>query len=391
MEWFSLISIFVVSTVLSSLLIPVMKKVAFRYNVLDHPGYHKTHTNVYPLLGGGAIFGSFLTIILAGVGFLGLAKLGLLSVFPELQQHLLIQFPIFVAALSRLLGLLVGGSLIFMLGLMDDIRGVGFSYKIKFAVQIVAAVILVFGGIRLEFLPYDFLNWLVTILWVVGITNSFNLLDNMDGLSGGVALVISIILGILTIQQEQYFSALLLLTLAGSLIGFLRYNFSPSSIFMGDAGSLFIGYTLAALTVSNSYVTTRSISQLPIVVPILVLGVPLFDTFSVMVIRWKEHRPLFVGDNSHFSHRLVELGMSVRQAVIFIYLVTLCVGVSAILIPELNIFGSIIVLVQEGLVFGLITLLMIKGKHLHLLHRTVKQELEKIQTANGDKKKVAVK
>jgi UDP-GlcNAc:undecaprenyl-phosphate GlcNAc-1-phosphate transferase len=213
----------------------------------------------------------------------------------------------------------------------------------------------------------------------------------MDGLSGGVALVISIILGILTIQQEQYFSALLLLTLAGSLIGFLRYNFSPSSIFMGDAGSLFIGYTLAALTVSNSYITTRSVSQLPIVVPILVLGVPLFDTFSVMIIRWKEHRPLFVGDNSHFSHRLVELGMSVRQAVIFIYLVTLCVGVSAILIPELNILGSIIVLMQEALVFGLITLLMIKGKHLHLLHRTVKQELENIQTMNGEKEKVAVK
>ena len=391
MEWFSLISIFVVSTVLSSLLIPIMKKVAFRYNVLDHPGYHKTHTNVHPLLGGGAIFGSFIAVILAGIGFLGFAKLGALSTFPELQRSLLYQFPIFVTALPRLLGLLVGGSLIFMLGLMDDIRGVGFSYKIKFAVQFVAAVILVLGGIRLEFLPYGFLNWLVTILWIVGITNSFNLLDNMDGLSGGVALVISIILGILTIQQEQYFSTLLLLTLAGSLIGFLRYNFSPSSIFMGDAGSLFIGYTLAALTVSNSYITTRSVSQLPIVVPILVLGVPLFDTFSVMIIRWKEHRPLFVGDNSHFSHRLVELGMSVRQAVIFIYLVTLCVGVSAILIPELNILGSIIVLMQEALVFGLITLLMIKGRHLHLLHHTVKQELEKIQTVNGDKKKVAVK
>jgi UDP-GlcNAc:undecaprenyl-phosphate GlcNAc-1-phosphate transferase len=218
------------------------------------------------------------------------------------------------------------------------------------------------------------------MFWIVGITNSFNLLDNMDGLSSGIAVIISLILGVLTIQQGQYFSALLLLTLAGSILGFLRYNFNPSSIFMGDAGSLFIGYMLAALTVSTSYVTTRSMSQLPVLIPVLVLGVPLFDTFSVMIIRWKEKRPLFVGDKCHFSHRLVELGMSVRQAVVFIYLVTLCVGVSAILIPELPLFGSIIVLVQGALVFSLITLLMIKGKHLKRLHHAVTQDLEQMQT-----------
>jgi len=391
MEWFSLISVFVISTVLSYILVPIMKRLAFRYDVLDHPGHHKTHDKVRPYLGGGAIYAAFMIVILAGVAVMGTLKGGGLSVFPKLQHELLNQMPIFMAALPKLAGLLAGGTLLFVLGLMDDIRGVGFSYRIKFALQVIAAMFLVLSGIRVEFLPYDFLNWLVTILWVVGITNAFNLLDNMDGLSSGVAVIISIILGILTIQQGQYFSALILLTLAGSLIGFLRYNFSPSSIFMGDAGSLFIGYTLAALTVSNSYVTTRSISQLPVVVPVLILGVPLFDTFSVIVIRWREHRPLFVGDTSHFSHRLVELGMSVRQAVVFIYLVTVCIGVSAILIPELNLLGSIIVLIQEGLVFGLITLLMIRGKHLHLLHRAVKQELEKIQTVNNDKKKVAVR
>jgi UDP-GlcNAc:undecaprenyl-phosphate GlcNAc-1-phosphate transferase len=202
----------------------------------------------------------------------------------------------------------------------------------------------------------------------------------MDGLCGGIALISSVILGVLTIQQGQYFSALLFLTLAGSLLGFLRYNFNPSSIFMGDAGALFIGYILAALTVSNSYITTRSVSQLPVVVPVLVLGVPLFDTFSVMVIRWKEGRSFFVGDNSHFSHRLVELGMSTKQAVTFIYLVTICIGVSAILIPELNLFGSVIVLIQEGLVFALITLLMIKGKHLKRLHHAVSLDLEHLRT-----------
>lgn len=392
MNWFSLVSVFVGATGLSLCLVPVMKRIAFRFDVLDYPGHHKKHKEVRPYLGGGAIWGTFMAVVLSGIIFMGLLKTGIrLPVLSELQTELLRQIPVFTAALPRLLALLLGGTLMFLLGLTDDIRGVGFSYKIKFVIQIFAAAILVVSGIRLEFLPFPALNVLVTILWIVGITNSFNLLDNMDGLSGGVACVISVILGVLTIQQGQYFSALLLLTLAGGLIGFLRYNFHPASIFMGDAGALFIGYILAALTVSNSYITARSVSQLPIVVPILVLGVPLFDVFSVIVIRWKEGRSLFVGDNSHFSHRLIELGMSVRQTSIFIYLVTLCVGVSAILIPELNILGSLIVLIQEGLVFGLITLLMMKGKHLKILHHNVSNDLEQLRNLNKSNGEILTK
>ena len=391
MEWFLLSGVFVGAILLSSLLVPVMMKLAFRYDILDHPGHHKTHKNVHPLLGGGAIYATFMSIILLGLGGLGLFQLGMFPAIPELETHILNQMPTVISALPRLIGLLIGATLMFVLGLVDDMRGVGFSYKLKFVVQGIAAIILIVSGIRLEFLPHPVLNIFVTLLWLVGITNSFNLLDNMDGLSSGVSVIISLILSALTIQQGQYFSALILLTLAGGALGFLFYNFHPSKIFMGDAGSLFIGFMLAALTVSNSYVTTRSVSILPVIVPILVLGVPLFDTFSVMVIRWKEHRPLFVGDNSHFSHRLVKLGMSIRQAVIFIYLVTLCVGISAILLPELNTFQSLIVLCQEGLVFGLITLLMIKGKHLRLLHQAVKQDLEKVRTLNSNNGKMAIK
>ncbi len=368
-----------------------MIKLAFRFDVLDHPGHHKTHVNVHPLLGGGAIFMTFMTVVFTGVILLGMAKSGSLSMFPDIQRHLLSQSSVFIRALPRLIGLLVGATLMFTLGLIDDIRGVGFSYKWKFVVQIAAAGVLVWSGTRLEFLPHPILNITVTMLWLVGITNSFNLLDNMDGLSSGVATIISLILGILTVQQGQYFSALIFFTLAGSMLGFLFYNFQPSRIFMGDAGSLFIGFMLAALTVSNSYITSRSVTRLPIVVPILVLGVPLFDTFSVMVIRWKERRPLFVGDKCHFSHRLVELGMSTRQAVVFIYLVTLCIGGSAILIPELDSFESVIVLIQEALIFGLITLLMIKGKRLKLLHETLKEDLDKIRAVSGSNGKVVLK
>ncbi len=127
------------------------------------------------------------------------------------------------------------------------------------------------------------------------------------------------------------------------------------------------------------------------VVPVLVLGVPLFDTFSVILIRWREKRPLFVGDNSHFSHRLVKLGMSTRQAVVFIYLATLCVGISAILIPDLNLFESVIVVIQEGLIFSLITLLMLKGKEIQVLHHALKQDLEKLRETGGNNGKVHIK
>ncbi|GAK54272.1 glycosyl transferase family 4 [Candidatus Moduliflexus flocculans] len=382
-EWIGYVGAFTGALLLSFLLVPVMIRLAFRFDILDHPGFHKTHKNVHPLLGGGAIFLAFMTVIFAGFAMIALAKTGQLSFFPTYQRHLQSQLRVIANVLPEFIALIVSATIIFILGLVDDIRGVGFSYKWKFAVQAIAAAIVVSSGIRIEFLPHPILNILVTMLWIIGITNSFNLLDNMDGLSSGVAAIISLILAALTIRQGQYFSALLFLTLAGSILGFVRYNFNPSKIFMGDAGSLFIGFMIATLTVSNSYVTTHSVSQLPVVVPLLVLGVPLFDTFSVMIIRWKEKRPLFVGDTCHFSHRLVKMGMSVRQTVIFIYLATLCVGVSAILIPDLNLAECMIVLVQEFLVFGLITLLMIKGNHLHLLHQSLKADLEQLRAASG--------
>ena len=387
-EWLALLGAFTGALLLSLSLVPVMIRFAFRFDILDHPGYHKTHKNVHPLLGGGAIFAAFMTMVAFGVALLIFAKLGKLSFFPEAQRHLISQFNVFVHVLPQFIGFIVSAAMMFILGLVDDIRGVGFSYKWKFAVQTVAAAIVVASGIHVDFLPHPLLDMAVTMLWIIGITNSFNLLDNMDGLSSGVATIVSLILAALTIRQGQYFSALIFLILAGSTLGFLRYNFNPSKIFMGDAGSLFLGFMIATLTVSNSYVTPQSVSQLPVIVPILVLGVPLFDTFSVMMIRWQENRPLFVGDTCHFSHRLIKLGMSVRQTVIFIYLVTLCVGVSAILIPELNLLECMLVVMQEALIFGLITLLMVKGNRLHVLHQSLKTDLEQLraigsQSGNG--------
>ena len=154
----------------------------------------------------------------------------------------------------------------------------------------------------------------------------------------------------------------MLITLTGACLGFLIYNFNPSKIFMGDGGSLFLGFIFGTLTVTGSYVVPTSGSLLPVVIPVLVLSIPLYDTFSVIFIRWREKRPLFIGDKKHFSHRLVELGMSHKNAVLFIYLVCLCVGIPAILLPYLSVGASLLVLVQAVIIYTLITILIAIGK-----------------------------
>jgi UDP-GlcNAc:undecaprenyl-phosphate GlcNAc-1-phosphate transferase len=196
------------------------------------------------------------------------------------------------------------------------------------------------------------------VLWITGMANSFNLLDNMDGLSAGVAVISAALLWMMAALQGQVFFGLMLAALAGSASGFLHFNFHPAKCFMGDSGSLFLGYHFGVLTVLGSYVVPGSASHLPVVVPILVLSIPLYDTFSVMFIRWREGRPLFLGDKRHFSHRLVELGLSHRGAVIFIYLVCFGVGCIALLLPYLTLAGSMIVLVQAFIVYSLITILI---------------------------------
>jgi UDP-GlcNAc:undecaprenyl-phosphate GlcNAc-1-phosphate transferase len=201
---------------------------------------------------------------------------------------------------------------------------------------------------------------------VVGITNAFNLLDNMDGLSAGIAIIAAAIFLMITAAQAQIFSAMIFALLAGAIFGFLLHNFYPAKIFMGDTGSLFLGYLLAALSITSSYVVPTSVNLLPVLTPLLILSLPIFDTLSVMFIRYKEGRPLFTGDRRHFSHRLVELGMSERGAVIFIYLVALSVGVAASLLPYLPLWGQILVLLQTVAIYTMITILMHVAKRRHL-------------------------
>lgn len=351
--------IFITSFLLSFLLVPLFKRIAVKRGILDYPNERKIHQGFKPLLGGLAIYTSFMIVILANV--FGLLLLRSNPLFAGLLPEMVRQVPRLMMVLPGLMAILAGGSLVVLIGLIDDIRGPDFSYKIKFCGQVAAALILALGGVRTSFMPTPLLNYLITVLWVVGITNAFNFLDNMDGLSAGVATISSLIFFTVTARQGQFFSALILLVYAGSALGFLPYNFYPSKIFMGDAGSMFLGYVLGALTVISSYVTPKSASLLPVIMPLIILGVPLFDTLSVIYIRLRERRPIYIGDRRHFSHRLVDLGMSQREAVIFIYLVTFCVGITATLLPEVGSWESILILVQAGVILGIITFLMIVG------------------------------
>ncbi|MDZ7268069.1 MAG: undecaprenyl/decaprenyl-phosphate alpha-N-acetylglucosaminyl 1-phosphate transferase [candidate division KSB1 bacterium] len=356
MRYLIYLHLFLFALLLALLFVPVARQLALRLGVIDWPQGRKAHRQPTPLLGGLAIYAAFMLAVL----------LHLAAYFSMQQAEWFAQtFPFLPAeagrlaeTLPKLLAISAGATLMVVLGFVDDRRGLNFSYKIKFAIQILAAGLLVAAGVHTDLMPSPLLNTLVTVVWVVGITNAFNLLDNMDGLSAGVALIATAMLLVITIAQDQFFSAMALSVLAGALLGFLRYNFPPAGIFMGDTGSLFIGFLLAALSITSSYVVPQSASMMPALMPLLVLSLPIFDTLSVIVIRLREHRPVFQGDRRHFSHRLVDLGMTPRGAVVFIYLVTATIGIVAALLPYLPLWGEILVLLHTVLVYVMITVLV---------------------------------
>ncbi len=339
---------------------PFVKKIAVKFDVLDHPGERKVHITPKPYLGGLAIFSSFIFVILFNLCLYSFFQSN--PIITENFPTLLAQTPLLNKVSIKLIAILSGALLLVILGIIDDIKGANFSPKIKLFGQIFIAVVAVALGVRTTFFPFEWMNWLFSILWIVGITNSFNLLDNMDGLSSGVAAISAFIFFCLTAYQGQFFLALILSVFIGSVLGFLKYNYNPSSIFMGDGGSLFIGFILGSLTIEASYVTTESSSLLPALMPLIILSIPLFDTISVIIIRIKEHRPIYVGDKRHLSHRLVDMGFSPRSAVNLIYLLTIAIGFAAFLLPNLSFGESLIVILQVFIILIIVTILMFVGK-----------------------------
>lgn len=353
--------LFFFSLILSLILVPAAKKVALRRGITDKPGERKMHHQPKALMGGLAIFTAFLITLAFHFAAFSLRN-HLPFLGTALQPHLSM-ISAFPGASRRLLFFLAGAFLIVLLGFWDDKYGTKFPVKIKFLGQFAAAAIAVSGGIVTNFMPGNFLDYVLTLFWIVGITNSFNLLDNMDGLSAGVAVIAGILLFIITIFQGQVFTAFILAIFVGSVGGFLPYNLYPSKLFMGDAGSMFLGFFLGSVTVNSSYVTAASPTYVPVIIPLIILAVPLFDTFSVMLIRRRRGKPLFVGDKNHFSHRLVQLGMRQSEAVTFIYVVTLTVGLMALLLPGAEAWESIVILLQTILIFVIIAFIMFVTGH----------------------------
>jgi UDP-GlcNAc:undecaprenyl-phosphate GlcNAc-1-phosphate transferase len=347
-------------TILCGSLVPLTRRLALRLGIVDEPGPRKVHPYPTPRLGGVAVFATFTSTVL--FGYLSIAHVReLLSPSMFLRPSLeMLRNADLVG--DKLTGLLLGAIVVFAVGFLDDALGSRFHPALKAAGQVVAAAIVVGHGISIQIFPAPWMNIVVALLWIVGITNAFNFLDNVDGLSAGVA---SIACGVLlwnAWSRGEFFIVLILAAFVGSLLGFLGHNFSPASVFLGDCGSLLIGFVMASLTLLERYVSHASSSLFPVLMPVLVLAIPLLDTATVVFIRIRQRRPLYVGDRCHLSHRLLDLGFSTRSAVLSIYLAAFCFGLGAVILPDASRAQSLIVLLQATAFAALLLLLMFHGR-----------------------------
>ncbi|HPD18197.1 MAG TPA: MraY family glycosyltransferase [Candidatus Goldiibacteriota bacterium] len=310
MEYFI---IFVLSFILCFAFVPLAIKTAYKFDILDKPVTKlKKHLKPVPYLGGAAMFFSFaITVVLA--------KLFLHQTF------------------HGVIGILAGCTLMFLVGLADDVKNL--SPYAKFFFQIIAALILLKVNLHIKFMDENVINYVLTIIWVVGVTNAFNIIDIMDGLSGGVALVASIAFFIVAYMAGRVNDMIPAIALAGSLLAFLFFNKPPAKIFMGDAGSLFIGFLLSSLALNGGY---SRINNIAVLSPILILGVPIFDTFLVMFMRIANGRLPIYGSDDHLAQRLVMIGFSKTRAVLFLILLTIILSSVAIISTFLNQDGALI-------------------------------------------------
>jgi len=294
---------------------PVARWLAPHVGVIDRPSARKVHQRPMPRLGGAAIFLAFIVAMLA---------------FENRYNF------------QQLAGILIGASFVSFLGIWDDRWGL--RPILKLLGQILGALILVATNVQTElFGNWQWADVALTVFWVVGITNAFNLLDNMDGLSGGVGAVAAAFFTLLAAMSRppQVLVGALSAALLGVCLGFLIYNFNPATIFMGDAGAMFIGYTLAAVGIKLRF--PGNVTFVTWMIPVLVLGVPIFDTTLVFISRLRRRlNPLTTPGTDHTSHRLVRLGFTQREAVLMLYLAGCGLGVLAMFITQADVIQSYI-------------------------------------------------
>lgn len=305
------------SAIVSLIITPILINYIKKRDITDKPNHRKVHTAPIPTSGGLAIFLSF--------------AVGLLILRPDDTYHAFI---------------IGGGIVIVLLGFFDDVYDL--SAKFKFFVQLaVASTIVLWGGLQVEFInlpfggqvEFGFLSSVITIFWIVGVTNAMNLIDGLDGLAAGVSSIALVtIAGMAAIMGNVYVFTMAIV-LFFSTVGFLRYNFYPAKIFMGDTGALFLGYMISVL----SLLGFKNVTVISFIIPIFILGVPIADTLIAMVRRYINKQPMTSPDSSHMHHRLVKLGLTHRQTVLFIYVLSAMFSIAAILFSMTTVWGSIII------------------------------------------------
>jgi UDP-GlcNAc:undecaprenyl-phosphate/decaprenyl-phosphate GlcNAc-1-phosphate transferase len=340
---------------LAVLVTPLFSALARRCGALDIPRERSLHSVPTPLLGGLAIVTALLVTTishLAGAALIANSPGFLKPVFSNLDYDL----PGLSATWGRLGIIFAGGVGMAALGFVDD--RFDLRVRTRLFIQFAIATAVVGLGIRpaLGFLPEP-LPAAVGVIWLVGITNSFNLVDGVDGLATGLAAIASGILGAIMWMTNHPCTAALLFALCGACLGFLWHNWHPARVFLGSNGALFLGYMLGALTMIATFANEKTTSLTPIAIPLLVFAVPLYDTTSVILIRIGLRKPIWKGDLSHFHHRLLRIGFSQRQCVAFMYLIALAFGAGGILISQTGVAGNAVVLSQAAVLGGVIVLM----------------------------------
>ncbi|MDU2063808.1 MAG: MraY family glycosyltransferase [Sporomusaceae bacterium] len=317
---------FITALVLAYLITPSVIKLAIKLGAMDAPDARKVHKHPIPRMGGLAIYIGFVVAVLA-------------------SMHMD----------KDILGLLAGGTVILLVGIADDMLQL--PAKVKLLGQIAAAIVLVLFDIQIEWLTNPFGDMIyveyfsvpITILWVVGLTNTVNLIDGLDGLAAGVSTIAALTILLVALQQNFWIVAVLTSALAGSALGFLQHNFNPAKVFMGDTGSMFLGYMLAAISILG---TVKSAATIALIVPIVALGLPIMDTTFAIIRRYNSGQPIFKPDKGHLHHRLLAMGLSQKQAVLLMYVISGCLGLSAIALTEVNMgFAAVILFCLLALAF----------------------------------------
>ena len=354
-------SAFVTSIVTTRL----MKSLSPRWGLIDQPAARKVHVTPTPLGGGIGIWAG--VVIPIAMAQTVVYWLNGLEQMPEwLPEEIRPHLGGVTFRLGKLWSILGAGTVLSIIGLIDDRRNL--PWQPRLAIQVLVAVGLTSFGVRATvFVEWPAVGYVVSVLWILCLVNSFNFLDNMDGLSAGIGLIASLMFSAIlltALSEPRWLVASVLLILAGSLAGFLWWNWSPASIFMGDTGSYFIGLILATMTILGTfYERIQPVSGFPsigrhvILAPLCVLAVPLYDTISVLLIRIKEKRSPFQPDKSHFSHRLVELGLKPRNAVLTIHLATLTTGLGGLLLYQVPNWNSAAIV--AGLIFCVLLIIAI--------------------------------